>query len=417
MKKVILSVFVAAVAMQASAQVVTDTVSIGAGYANQVWYSLPNDEQGSSPENNWDIAFDASGMGASVMINSAKSTTLWKYPHSDTAGWSTLDTTGLSTWTAHYNSDTSWALGAMGNYADASNPYDLDWGLYNITTHVVTGDSLYVIKLADNTYRKLWIKSLSGSVYTFEYANLDGTGDHTATLSKSSYTGKNFGYYSLQNNAAIDREPLSANWDLTFTQYTGFVPIAYTVTGVLSNTGVQVAKCSAVANVTTFTDYASATFSSQINTIGYDWKSFTGGAYVTKDSLCYFVRTAPGNIWKMIFTGFGGSSTGNYIFSKEKLYTSTSVQAVNGTPVASMALYPNPSNGQNVTVVYSFEQAVPAAMLTITDMAGRTVAHTTLDNAAGLHQHSVQTQQLVPGMYLVDILAGDNHVQQKLIVQ
>ncbi|MDR3679297.1 MAG: T9SS type A sorting domain-containing protein [Flavipsychrobacter sp.] len=415
MKKIILSALLAATFTQTHAQqVITDTVSIGTLYANQVWYSLKNDQQGIAPKANWDIAFDVSGFGSGIMINSVIGTTLWKYPKADIAGWSSVDTTGLSTWTAHYNSDTSWALGAMGNYTNPTNPYDLDWGLYNITTHAVTGDSIYIIKLADTTYRKLWIESLSGSIYTFKYANLDGTNLQSATLDKSAYTGKNFGYFSIRTNAALDREPATVNWDLVFTQYTAFIPMAYTVTGVLSNNGVQVAKLGGITNAGTYSDYSTANFSSAINSIGYNWKTFSGTAYVVQDSLLYFVKPLSGDIWKVMFTGFDGSSTGNFIFSKQKLATS-SIPSVNGAPAASLALYPNPSNGQAIHVAYSFDANVPSAMVSVYDVTGKLVAQDNLDTTSGLHQYQLPT--LHTSMYIVEIEAPGTHLQQKLIVQ
>src|ERR1043165_9800870 len=168
MKKTLLTLFLASSYIYTNAQVVADTVSVGATYANQVWYSLQNDDQGTAPKNNWDLAFDASGFGSTILINSITGTTLWNYPKADTAGWTTVDTTGVSTRQARYDSDKSWADGAMGRYADPANANDLDWGVYNLTTHVVTGDSLYIIKLSDGSYRKLCIQTLSGSVYTFK---------------------------------------------------------------------------------------------------------------------------------------------------------------------------------------------------------------------------------------------------------
>jgi hypothetical protein len=417
MKKTILSLLLAAALMPCNAQTVTDTVSVGASYANQVWYSLSADEQGNAPKNNWDIAFDASGFGASIMINSVTGTTLWKYPKADTAGWGSIDTTGLSTWASHWNSDTSWAYGAMGNYANHANPYDLDWGLYNITTHIVTGDSVYIIKLANGQYKKLWIQSLAGSTYTFQYANLDGTGLQNATFDKSGYTGKNYGYYSLQNNAALNREPLSANWDLVFTQYTTFIPSAYTVTGVLANKGVMVAKVSGLPNAGTYTNYGAATFNREMNTIGYNWKTFTGTTYVTQDSLVYFVKPVNGDIWKVIFTGFGGSANGNFIFTKQKLFTAVGIETVSNAPAASMALFPNPSNGQAEHIAYSFDANIAEAALHVMDITGRTVATDNLDNTAGLHQYLFSTQSLRPGIYLVSIETPGSRVQQKLIIQ
>lgn len=418
MKQQLLTGAIAIAALSVNAQMVNDTVYVGAGYANNVWYSMSGDNQGSAPKNNWDIAFDASGFGSTVLINSVAGVMLWNYPNSDASGWASVDTTGLYTWPARYNSDTAWELGAMGRYADPSNDLDLDWGLYNMTTHVITGDSVYIIKLTDGSYKKLMIESLSGGTYTFKYANLDGTGAQNPTLAKSAYTGKNFGYYSLSSNTALDREPATANWDLFFGQYTTFIPSAYGVTGIQHNKGVRVAKCTEVIDKATFVAYGTASFKTAINTIGYNWKSFNGSAYDIKDSVVFFVEPANGEIWKMIMTGFGGSSNGGMMFSKEKLFTPPPA-GVNGVApeFASVVLYPNPANGGNVNVIYGLPTVVDAATLTVTDIAGRMVHTTALETAADLHQYMLNTSEMLPGMYLVTINAGKYVGQQKLVVR
>src|SRR5690606_9282518 len=87
---------------------ITDTVSMGAGYANNVWYSLENDEQGSAPIDNWDIALVPSGSPSNPLITSiflnpkkgAANLSLYAVPGSTRADFSTIDTTGLSGWTA-----------------------------------------------------------------------------------------------------------------------------------------------------------------------------------------------------------------------------------------------------------------------------------------------------------------------------
>jgi len=417
MKKTILASLLWAGIINANAQVITDTVSIGASYANQVWYSLANDEQGTAPKNNWDVAFDASGYGSTILINSVNGVTLWKYQKSDTSGWAAIDTTGLSGWTPRWNSDTSWAYGAIGRYANPSDPYDLDWGKYNVTTHAVTGDSIYIIKLADGSYRKLVIQSLVSGVYNFKYANLDGSNTQTASFDKSLYSGKNFGYYSLQHNTALNREPNAANWDLVFGQYSALIPSGYTVTGVLSNSGVETALDSSVANTATYNNWSALTFYREINTIGYDWKTFGGTGYTIEDSTVYFVKPVNGDIWKVIMTGFGGSSNGNIIFSKEKVYTNTA--DVPGIPNAgsSAAIYPNPSAGQTVNVIYSFGTATEQAMITVYDMTGRAVLNGPLNGGKGLHQYLIHAGTLNPGMYIADITANGIHNQQKFIVQ
>lgn len=415
MKKQLLAGVFALAILDAHAQVVNDTVVTGASYANQVWYSLENDNQGTSPKNNWDLGFAASGFGASIIINSPVGVRLWNYPNADASGWATVDTAGLSTWEQRWNSDTSWALGAMGRYADPTNDFDMDWGIYNMTTHVVTGDSIYIIKGVDGNYRKLMIESLTSGTYTFKYADLDGSNPHTGTLAKSAYSAKNFGYYSLQTNAALDREPVSTSWDLTFCQYTGFVPSAYTVTGVLHNAGVQVAKCADLADKATFVAYGSATYKSEINTIGYNWKRFTGSVFAVQDSLVYFVKPANGDIWKVIFTGFA-SADGSFAFSKEKLYAA--VSAVDNTTLSttSFAVYPNPSRGGNINLIYSFGKKVANAFVLVTDMAGRVVMTDKIAVESGLQQYVLPSGTLPTGAYVVTINGDGVLVSQKLQV-
>lgn len=420
MKKTVLFLLAILTIADVRAQIFTDTVHTGASYANQVWYSLSADEQGTAPKNNWDLAFSVSGFGSTIQINSVIGTMLWNYPKSAASGYASVDTSGLSTWMPRYNSDTSWALGAMGRYADPANPSDLDWGVYNVTTHIVTGDSLYIIKLASGVYKKLLIENLSSGVYHFKYANLDGTDAQTASIDKTAYTGKNFVYYSIQSNSIVDREPLSANWDLLFTQYTTFIPTAYTVAGILANDGVQVAKCTDVPDKTTFTDHASATFISPINTIGYNWKSFTGSGYSIKDSLVFFVKPLSGDIWKLILTGFSGSATGSTMFTKEKIYTYVPTAIAGGTNSnagISMVLYPNPSVEQQVTVVYSIEDISLPVVISVTDMAGKVLLKEQVGAAVGLQQYMLPSSLLLPGMYIVHITAGNSISQQQLVIQ
>jgi hypothetical protein len=388
---------------------VTDTVSTGAGYANQVWYSLANDNQGSAPKTNWDLAFDVSPFGAAVLANTITGTTVWAYTAGDTADWATLDTAGLTTWPKFYNSDTSWAIGAFNQ--GASSSFDMGWGMYSSITHYVTGDSLYVVKLANNTYRKLWIVQLANSTYQFRYATLDNSSDQTVSLVKTSYPGKNFAYYSIQNNAALDREPINADWDLLFSQYTAFVPTAYTVTGVISNIGTTVAQAMPV-NVST-TQWASYNFVTPINEIGYDWKTLNMSTftYDITDSLVYFVRVQNGDIWKMIFTGFGGSANGNYIFTKELI----SLTSINGEEQAMfMELYPNPATA-NATLSFA-TKANEETIITVTDLSGKTCYESKM-SGTGLQQVTLNTESWNAGMYIVTLQAEGKTQCKKLIVQ
>jgi hypothetical protein len=387
-----------------------DTVSTGAGYANQVWYSLANDNQGSAPKTNWDIAFDVSPFGAAVLANTITGTTVWAYTAGDTADWATLDTAGLTTWPKHYNSDTSWALGAFNQ--GASSSFDMGWGMYSSITHYVTGDSLYVIKLANNTYRKLWIVQLANNTYQFRYATLDNSSDQTVSILKTNYTGKNFTYYSIQNNSALDREPLSADWDLLFSQYTAFIPTPYTVTGVISNIGVTVAEAIPV-NVNTV-QWANYNFVTPINEIGYDWKVLNMSTFTfdITDSLVYFVKVQNGDIWKVIFTGFGGSANGNYIFTKELISLTGTIEQ---EQALFMELYPNPANTA-ATLTFA-TKANEETIITVTDLTGKTCYQSNQNGNAGLQQVTFDTQNWNAGMYIVTLQSAGKVQSKKLIVQ
>lgn len=393
------------------AQQVTDTVSLSAGYANQKWYSLQNDEQGTAPKTNWDIAFECAQYGTSILTNSPTGTRLWVAATTDTSQWATLDTTGMAaTWPAKYNSDTSWYLGAFSQ--PQTNQFDLGWGIYNPITHFVDGDSLYVIKLANSTYRKIWIKQLASGTFTFRYATLDNSFDTTVSLVKSDFAGDLFAYYSLQNNAEADREPDAATWDLSFQQYTAFLPTPYGVTGVLHNNGVLVAQAYPVdVNTAQWTDYA---YTTPINEIGYDWKTLNMQTFLydIADSTVYFVQDMNGNIWKVIFTGFGGSANGNFIFTKEQVGTSS---IANNGQTQSFGMYPNPASQQNVTIITSLG-ASNEGVITATNANGALICSENIQGA-GLVQKQINTEGWAPGMYFISVISDGAVLTQKLIVQ
>lgn len=390
-----------------SAQTIQDTVSIGAGYANEKWYSLQNDEQGFAPKNNWDIAFETSGMGSGIHINSVIGTKLWCYPNGDTSAWNSIDTTGITSWSPRYNSDTSWSIGAF-NVPLSSNPYDLGWGIYNNITHEVVGDSIYIIKLSNNAYKKIWIKKLAGGTYYFQYADLNGSNLVSTSITKSAYNTKTLVYYSLQSNNILDREPVSNNWDLVFKQYTAFIPSPYTVAGVLQNKGVTAVKVHPV-NVSTYNQWYNHTFKTAINTIGYDWKAYTG-SWVIEDSLVYFVKSKQGDIWKVVFTGFGGSANGNYIFTKEKI----SAAGINSPSYhEKFILYPNPATDYlHILSDVSFNTD---ANVEIMNISGKIVDRKSIKLQENLSESIIDISTLNDGIYLLIIKTNQGIFNQKFI--
>ncbi|UPT66586.1 MAG: T9SS type A sorting domain-containing protein [Sphingobacteriales bacterium JAD_PAG50586_3] len=419
MKKLILlsSVFFAALA--ATAQPVIDTVSLSPNYVNQNYYKLSNGAENVLSTSEWDLGFQTGIMTGGVWINniSAAVYTYLAGAANNTNFTATWDTAGFAaSWQGLYNPQTTWDLGAFNTTGDGSQ-FDYGWGVYQARpTHNVLGDSLYLF-VKGTTYKKLWIvaKLSLENKYVIRYANLDGSGDETDTLNFNSILSKNMGYFAFDNANVFGREPNIADWDLLFTRYNGaLAPPFNKVTGVLSNPAIQVAEVNGVADVEAFEDTTGVTWSTDLNAIGDDWKTPPPPVWVIKDSLVYFVLRGA-ELWKLVFTGFGGQGNGNFIFTKELLSTAI---GVNESPVTNAVIYPNPlTDGNQLTLVYSLANRASDAAYTVFDLAGKMVAREQINGETGLHTQAINTGNLAPGMYMVNLTVDNATQTLKLIVR
>ncbi len=400
----------------ASAQMVSHTVSVQAGYTNQTFYQMSSGVVSSVSNTDWDLGFQLRGFAASILINSKNNVQLYR-ANKDVSEWSSMtasDTTGYLNNPAYqqFNSDTSWDFGAFNVTTDLTNAFDLGWGMYDFATHAVLGDSIYFLKLSNGTVKKFMVESLTGGIYYFRTANVDGTGDTQSSISKAPYLGKFFVYYSVQNGQIINREPTYNGWDLSFAQYLTTTPYVYKVTGVLSNDSVEVAKaypCDA-ATVTP----SGLTFTQDINRIGFDWKTFDMNTftYVMEDSTVYFVRDRAGAMWKMIFTGFDGSSTGNFYFDQEAV-TATGLE--DNSPVQTYGLYPNPAQGSTRLVLTA--AVAGSATVSLIDISGRVVDNRAVQLTGGLQLLDLDLSACKSGLYQVVIATSEGRQTTRLVVE
>jgi hypothetical protein len=393
----------------------SEQISLTPGYSNQSYFSFANGEVGNVDNTNWDLAFSASGYGSTVRINGAMGMNLYTYPNGDITDWASVDTSCLSTWSSQINSDTDWSVGAFDQQINAADPFDLGWGVYSPITHFITGDSLYIATWIDGSAKKIQLTQLASGTYDFTYADLDGTNEMTASVSKDDFDGKNFGYYSISNNSDLDREPLAGDWDIVFTKYvTELYPgMNYGVTGALVNAGYSVAKSEGVP--VTDADPAGLNFGTEINGIGYDWKSFnmTTFQYDLEEDLAYFVRNdGSGEIWKINFTSFDGSSTGNIEFNTELISAAGQFEHSSST---TFTLYPNPSSGRTVNLIYDISSIGSMGQGFILDMNGQVVFDFSLENG-GLHNKSLHLEHLRAGAYMVSYQVGSEVLRQKLML-
>jgi hypothetical protein len=414
MKRLILFTLFLSLGLNVFSQQVDDFVFLEAGYSNQSYYSLANEEVANVDNTDWDIALDADPFGVSIRINGQMGTALYLYPNGDISDWASLDTTGLSEWPQLYDSDNYWEEGAFNQNVDPDNTFDYGWGIYNSITHHVVGDSLYVIKLSDNSYRKIWIVSMISNVFTFKFAELDGSNETEVSFAKGDYSGKNFGYYSIQTEEEIDREPASDTWDIVFTKYYGIYSppdVYYAVTGALHNRGLMSAQADGVnVDDAIWTDY---TMNDTISTIGWDWKSFNMGTFsydIVADQ-CFFVVDQNSTVWKIIFTAFIGSSTGEIDFTKEEVGTFVGIEEISN--ISGFTIYPNPSTNGNLTL--NFNTPSSSVIVRITDLSGKEVLTERL-TSQGNQSQKIDIADLSKGMYIVSLENGSSKVSQKLII-
>lgn len=395
------------------------TVSVAAQYADQVYYSLENGVQVTTPLAGWDLGFEINGFTSSIMVNTAKGLTVYETPLA-ISEWEGLTAPDVENWIQLSNSDQDWSAGALthGNNLDEPTGFHLGWGEYSMDTHFVVGDKVYVIQTGTGetaTYRKLRIDALITGVYSFTYADLDGGNEQTKELAKATYADKNFGYFNFDSGSTLDLEPASSSWDLLFTKYTAMVEsegeiIPYSSTGVLQNKAVGVIEVDGL-------DPALATWSGEefnlaINTIAYDWKSInmTTFQWDIDADRTYFVEDRVGNIWKLVFTGFGGSGSGNFIFNQELMSSVGVHEAVS----QELVVYPNPSRG-TLNVVLGSD--VRNGQLEIIDLAGKTVKQQLVNGAGALSAVPVDLSGVQPGMYIARLNAEGKVFSTRVVVE
>lgn len=419
MKKTLLSLIALPFLSFNSIAQVDDTVSIGTGYTDQVWYNLDLGTKTTVNGSSWDLGFQISGFSAAILANTAYGAELYIYPNGDTGNWANLDTAGMTAWTPWHNPSTTWNQGAFNMGIDTSSSLDLGWGKYNFITHHVTGDSLFVWKDANGGIKKIWIENLASGTYNFKVADINGTNLNNVALAKASFQGKNFGYYSIAQDSIKDLEPLSNSWDLVFSKYIEDLGIPYSVSGIRTNAGMETVQVYPVNDPTTYDSTQGHNYSSDINIIGHDWKSFSFGtfSYIIEDSTVYIVKTDSSTHWKLVMNDFGGSANGNFMFTKTKLNLSTGLLENRIVENGSFMVYPNPSTDRNISLVADLPNTINSAQIDIVAMNGQLVKSQTIQINNSFDVLSIQLDDFKSGMYFIHLSHERGRITRKLILK
>ena len=270
-------------------------VDMGADYKNQIWFSLDGNKViYKNLKTDWDICFDASPLGYTVLLNGSRAMRVYKTPYSSLT--ELTDTIGLG---ANGKADTPGGnpdSTAIGNWRLGNNVYLINRGYNEQGLH--TG------------YYKLKITSVTADQYRFEYGDVFDTRVYQGLVVKDD--NYNFIGYSFTSHAQLKNvEPRKTEFDLCFTNYTHlfYDPLQYyQVTGVLCNTYKTRTMKVTGKNFAAITlnDTLGGKFSSARNAIGYAWKTFdlNTNVYSVDANMCYILMASNGYYYKLHFIDF-----------------------------------------------------------------------------------------------------------------
>ena len=392
----------------------TEELSYGAGYTNDIFFSLEDSFAESVSNSNWDLAFALYGKGAAgsaILINDAK-VTLYSVPNLRANEWDKVDTSGIDFWEILYNPNKSWTNGAFNIDRGGLSNWDMGWGELNVESgrFETEGDSLYLVKLSDGKYKKLRIDTLVQSVWTFTYSDINGSNEVKTSIRKSDYPDKNFIYFSMLNNKIIDREPENSTWYLLFTRYKIDIPGMgmFPTAGCLSNKNISVAKVENIA----FDEISEANseFTEEIDGIGPGWKTRKDGEWIVFDNV-YFIRKAD-EIFKLAFETFGGSGSGDFSFKYENLITSLSGENVSANNIL---LYPNPAENNINLVVNNLPSGT--IFVKIYSTSGRLAKEFNLQSSGNFEAKNINLSGLNSGAYILQYQIEDIKSFTKLMIK
>ena len=369
MKKGIIATAIFGFLASLGAQTSTDTVTMGAGYANQVFFNLQDGKQHNSPIANWHIAHTTLAMDNAIRLNHAAGVFAYIYPKGDNGAYNSFDTTGWATWHMPYNDMKDETKGALNQQTDPNNQWDFSWGVYDASSHEVVGDSLYLVTVGMGAEMKLYkfmpIKQDKMGNFIFEFGPLDDVAGEPDTIKTSMAYGGMFKYFNLTKDMQVSIEPQNESWHLNFNRYYDLVPnpqgggmVMYPTTGAESFRGLEIAHVDGIEFselVSNPNDYISIAnedtsiasghgFNIGLTRVGGDWKAFDGRGFSVVPQKNYIakIETPTGfEYWGFHFLSFEGQSTGAMSLERAKL---GELASVSNATLTTVGLFPNPAS-------------------------------------------------------------------------
>ena len=386
-------------------------LSMGASYTYDIYYSLTDGITATPERANWDLAFSTNPFDNNIRINSGNAVRLYEVSN-DINEWGNITSLNSNALRLR-NSNVDWSYGAF--VVNASDGLNYGWGDFNTETNIIEGSRIYIVEYGTPTIsKKIIINSLNLGVYNFTIANLDGSFEENIFIDTTPYSDKNFIYYSIETNEILDREPNSSSWDLLFTKYEEDLnnelanPLNYSqpyfVAGVLTNGNTIAQYEGPTSDIISFSELDTT---SNINTIGWDWKEYTGTFSIVPNLSYYITDQNQTSLHKIVFESFSGQSSGNVSFNI--LETEQLLNYENDFSTNELKIYPNPSSGK----FYLDFQPNSDVFVSIKNLSGQTIKNEKLNNA-----HLIDLSDQAKGLYIIHITGTNiNKVKKVSIVK
>jgi hypothetical protein len=293
------------------AGVETNELAMGNDYKYQIYFDYEtNKAVAKNAKTIWDIGFECGSDGYHIILNGSKSMFAFNtHATNFDALTDTVGKLGENLWDAPSGNLDSTAIG--------------DWR---------TKNEVYVINRGYNEsgehqgFMKIQFLTQDANSYTLKMADINGANLVQRSIAKDDMY--NFIFMSLADGQTVSVEPPKNTWDVVFTQYTHIFDedgtlMPYLVTGCLLNRyNTSAYKDTVTAfDAITIESAGKNPFPEAINTIGYDWKTYTGSTYVVNKNWSYIIKNRNGFYFKMHFISFFNTSgeKGSPSFEYQKL--------------------------------------------------------------------------------------------------
>jgi len=161
----------------------------------------------------------------------------------------------------------------------------------------------------------------------------------------------------------------------------------------------------------------SLTYSTDINTIGHDWRSYTGTSFVTDSDKSFYVKYADDTIYRLYFTDFSGGSSGNLSFNFENVTQALGIEKVGEN--ITFGVYPNPVNqDKKINIIFDIQTVnLNDNIVEIYNLVGKRVLRTKITNTQGFYEKEIDLNSLNSGVYILKFNSGGYQKSKKIVIQ